>query len=707
MKNKVRSQGILLITALITVAFVVMFLSVVVSDIRTGLYFSGNYSYEKRAYWGALAGLSYAESMIQLNGTWRSHSTTIPINYSGVYVEEGYLGGGARQIDATHGVMNGGESEFYIAFATVDSGGKIVPLKDKEGNNLNLYSHNRIYLKDASAELPINLQGLKRTIPPCSLYIGVEGRSGRSRCFIEALYAVTSIDLMPSAAISSGSMDVGLFSTGSKLVVGHAAANNATIRSNDSIRVGNGTDAKDIFDIGEGKAYAKRNITINSTQLNSSNQEDFKISMQTGVDSKNTFPKLTWDEIINKYGDPGNTASTYDARIQGGVYAFLENKSSGDNAGKYTLHHYSSDFDDSFLPSDRGASKFKDNKESLVSGNGVSVLNDGENIGAADLKISITAPTAVGGSGPSTFAAAAYDWDSVLNQYTVSQKARVKVNLEQSSNPDRPASICTNGGLAIKGELSGTGSVVAGSQVDFEAKSVLQPDPQKGLAIYSKGNINLHKISATEALDDPSTYLREAFNNIGTEHGHGGHGGHGGDTEDTGFTSIDRATDELLETHVTYGSQSIRLEDLLRSNFSFTKENAESLATKLITQNSTKELGHSTYDQSQHRFRYYLKKPDDPTWQDVTFSDSIIKGVIYTWKDFNADMVGGSLTIQGALVAYGGNPLTQEPGEDSGYGKVTIRGGDCINIIYDPNYVGLLTDRSYMVKIKRTMLSRL
>jgi len=91
---------------------------------------------------------------------------------------------------------------------------------------------------------------------------------------------------------------------------------------------------------------------------------------------------------------------------------------------------------------------------------------------------------------------------------------------------------------------------------------------------------------------------------------------------------------------------------------------------------------------------------------DLNFNDTILKGLVYTWKDFKAkDLGGGSLSIRGGIVAYGGNPATDDPGTDSSHGKVSINNGKYVTFTYDPDYMKLIFDCSAGVPTKRIMQS--
>jgi hypothetical protein len=99
--------------------------------------------------------------------------------------------------------------------------------------------------------------------------------------------------------------------------------------------------------------------------------------------------------------------------------------------------------------------------------------------------------------------------------------------------------------------------------------------------------------------------------------------------------------------------------------------------------------------------------PDSLSFNGITSTDSILKGVVYTWQNFNADIPNGSLTIRGALVAYGGDPLSQLPGAGGSSGKVNVANGKYVHFIYDPDYLALLGMDDLTIRLRRIMFNRI
>jgi len=689
---KEAKKGIILITILIMVIVLVMLLSIIIGDLKTGMYFAGNYSLEQKSYWAAYAGLEYVEHMISLNCNWKGNSTALPLNAGGITVEENYSARGAKQSNAAYGKLNGGEAEFYIAFANTEKGKPLTATTDMDGNPLKYYSYNLLYQEpdDEESKIKISLDGATRSIPRNSLYVVVEGRSKGIRTYLEAIFITDYSDYVPAVTISSGDMEFKMTDPTSKLLITHAAGDNPVIRCNDAITISDTGTGKKVMDISSGKAIAKNRISINGMQMTSSNQTEFGINAEVEKDSKKDFPKVTWEQIMDKYGDPDKDERKYNASIQAGVYAFMENK---DESGTYSLRYFPEEYTDEFAPT--GSSiPFNESSSSLMSGKDIKVSGNGVNVKSGDLTITTSTSTRVrtageGNSSVKSLAFVSYDWDSSSKSYVKSTTARPKFLLNESTDASVTTALCSSGKVMVRGELSGSGPVVVGDDLGFEGRSELMPDPDSGLAIYSRGNIDIMPMSAKEVCSDPSGYLRQAISNYIRYYG------------DTTY-SVSSAVRNLMYVQISAdGGRTMMLKDALSAKYSYDLSQSRQIATKLLTKNTIVEQSYGYYK------TYRIISPVSPQWQDISASDSKVKGVVYTWKNFTSDLASGSLTIQGAMVAYGGNPGKQEPGSTKDSGKISINNGRYVNIIYDPNYIGFLADENTIHKVKRIYFNRI
>ncbi|GEM_PF-1085053 len=699
MATQCRKKGIMLFTVLMMVAMFLIFIAAMVEDLKAGLFFSSNQSSQQRAYWAAMAGMNYAVQMAKNVPGWEGNTRTSPVTADTYSVVEQYTAQGAVQIKAVKGSLNNEESEFYFAFANLDGSKNLIPAHDAQGRLLSYYCYNNIN-SDDSLEAFINLNRMQRKFPGKSVYLVVEGRSQRARIILESLYVVDLSNIFPCAVVASGDMNFNLSKPGSKIMISQSSGSPPSIRSNGSITAGNSTSARDVLDLSNGKAYALNQIQINGMQVTPQNESDFGMDVKLGVDSSSSFPSLLWDDMITKYGDPENPASSYAARIKAGTYAFVESKST---AGVYDLVYYDRDYSEDFQPTSDGL-PVKQNKASLFTGSGLKVANDGGSLRSYQLEINMQGPTAVESSETCTsMALAAYDWDGSSSSYTSSAKGRPSIKLNASSSKDITTTFCTGGKITVKGELSGTGALVAGGDVNFEGRSQLNPDASTGLAIYAKGDININRITSAGSSVEPNPYLCTAFSKFITSHG-----------ETVG--NVNSATYSIVHTRITDSEQhghgwgsffGNHLHDVLRREYNYGLEETQALVLKLFQKNSTEHNETLTDGMGKpySRTTYTLTNPSSPDWKSIEYKDSIITGAIYTWKNFHADLAGESLLLQGALVAYGGDPQNHHPGEEAGSGQISIQNGKDITVMYDPNYIGFLAQKSSDFKLKRVMLN--
>ena len=104
-------------------------------------------------------------------------------------------------------------------------------------------------------------------------------------------------------------------------------------------------------------------------------------------------------------------------------------------------------------------------------------------------------------------------------------------------------------------------------------------------------------------------------------------------------------------------------------------------------QNASLQL--NLYSKGDLTLSTYVERAD--AYRSLTF-----RGLLYSWGDIHvwagkgAKAKRGTLTLQGAMVSYGNDPLTGEPG-GSNSGEMDIRARD-INLAWDPRYLPSLSE---------------
>jgi hypothetical protein len=113
----------------------------------------------------------------------------------------------------------------------------------------------------------------------------------------------------------------------------------------------------------------------------------------------------------------------------------------------------------------------------------------------------------------------------------------------------------------------------------------------------------------------------------------------------------------------------------------YSQQEALAYITSVLSKNST-------YDSTTGKYVTNLQGT-----RAISKGDQAFYGMVFANHDFHAAGGAYSVTVQGAVVAYGGNPanytqgtVTTYPGAD-GTGIVDMQGQD-VNFIYDPTYLG-------------------
>lgn len=109
-------------------------------------------------------------------------------------------------------------------------------------------------------------------------------------------------------------------------------------------------------------------------------------------------------------------------------------------------------------------------------------------------------------------------------------------------------------------------------------------------------------------------------------------------------------------------------------------------------QNNKWDISYMVSGSSKKSDKIKLLDAENEKFSGIISNDTLLKGLIYTWGDlYGPNLQGGSFTIRGAVIAYGGNPENENPG-DNGKGKIILKNGKNITFTYDQDYLHLLLD---------------
>lgn len=245
------------------------------------------------------------------------------------------------------------------------------------------------------------------------------------------------------------------------------------------------------------------------------------------------------------------------------------------------------------------------------------------------------------------------------------------------------------GGIVLNGSVAGVGNVVSGGDLTFVGQSVLTPTTGTGLTLYSKGNITMRAANVDSSLASDARSLTVAIleqANLVAPDAAGKKTYTAGASVSLDQDKLNEFIDQILKSSrgdPTTGTRSFSawLQDEAQTNGNGVK----ALVQTALANNCQVSKGAVTINLDTDK-----QVPISP-------QDQVFFGMVYAWGDFRADVgTTNTVTVQGALVAYGNNPENFDnsntatyPGHGEG-GTVSLKGKN-INFIYDPSYLGPLS----------------
>lgn len=81
-----------------------------------------------------------------------------------------------------------------------------------------------------------------------------------------------------------------------------------------------------------------------------------------------------------------------------------------------------------------------------------------------------------------------------------------------------------------------------------------------------------------------------------------------------------------------------------------------------------------------------MLKSGDNNFIPLVLNDTLLSGLIYSWENVKApNLQGGSLSIRGGIIAFGGDPSKDSPGSNGG--KISFGKAKTVTFTYDPDYL--------------------
>lgn len=488
-----RKRGIVLVTTMLTVVLVIMLVSTVVFSNLSNMQMTSTFYDKEAALMAANSGVQYALTRLQSDASW-----------NGCGGSSSKAAGGTFQVEEKNGnvtgiitAADGRRSVFRIKFNYEDGDGGLDGLSNTEPQSKRIASQ-FVSVNNLTGSVPVKVytagtdgrletktdsdgrisvkssdsQSAPHTVPRFTCDLIVEGFSGRGTreatldAPIDERYGSCreTVEVYASMDASEGMTDSVACAAGSVkgqsysfLVSTKEEGGNTNIRSLNGIELNMIQDGKkqNKFSLGGGTVYYGENFKSNVKNI------------ETGVksaQSKNgdNFTRLEWEKIP-KASASGNS-------IKAGSYIWMKPEGSS----KPVLMYFSKSYPGKELPKSGGVP--------VSSGNGMTVDAD-------TMTIMFDQDTYVKGDATKDLVIR-----SGINEYGT--KPIIGFVKNKASDSKSTILTCT-GNVTIKGVSIGSGAITAEGNINMQGPSVLESDPGLGISYYSKGDINIEKISNT------------------------------------------------------------------------------------------------------------------------------------------------------------------------------------------------------------------
>jgi len=600
-----REKGIVLITTMLMLSFIIMIAALLIVSGRNTLLLGASYSDREQAQYAAECGLAYVQHCITKYKNWKGPDDSALESIYDPGLVDFYVEKIGTQSRCIKGTLNSGSCEFYVVF--YDGSWDASDLRyDKSagGAPLRYYSCNNLSNSSGTGQ-SMYYSGTDtsafKTAPALSAHIIVEGRCRQAKRYTEAILKNALTLTGNSGTLAGGSVEGNLQDSNSVFLV-NSIASDSRIRSMGDIKISTGDENdKNCFQIANGgTSYTgvhdgTRHTYVNSTvdPVTHDNQSDYGITVNDTDDQKkfldNDATRLTWDEVTGDYlsGTSFND-SKVTTTIASGTWVYRQTAAGSSN---YELYYYSDKFDpdnaNGFINGRTGIKPAEYAGDPLIQGSGLTIANSGNAVDLSTQTGSLfTVSNPVGVSGSNGFAFLVYDCDAENEgKYQLSTTYRSSMAISGSGDPCLISN--TGGDIYIGGELSGKGKVISGGELAFQGKSILKSETGGScVSIYAKGDVTVSPVQGTGGVCDPNTAIKAAWDSIA---------GTGTGYYSTGTKSYKELCEKILSASVPAGTYGGAVFDtatplykvLCASNgFAYDKANATDLVSTTLAKNS-------------------------------------------------------------------------------------------------------------------------
>ncbi len=763
-------KGVLLAYSLIVAALLSIFIAVAVSQMQYGVFLTKKFNAETKAYWAARAGLDYAQYKLLQDPKWPFSSAGNSNTVFGPYtVSEEHLSGDKCVISAKDSDGDIGFYMIFskkLERNAADDSYSILPdgfsYAPAHQSPLLYFSMNTLAVENLPSEDEEERYFVRVSqkdnhcayMMPSSVYIAADGRCGAYKCVVEKLFKMDLSGTFDGGIYAGRNIAIDLHGKGAAFNVEQLGNGRPNIFCKNNFEVfrdltheyRRDSPAIKPCNVGDGKIYYGNNFEIRegySTQPLSPEDIDFKRKQGVTAEKMSVpppeFPKISWDTVAK-------TSAASLPAIESGTYVFVPHPVTG----QYKLMHFPGIY---LNPADvmGGSSEFLLSQRDVA--NGVNYgYQDAKNIAnlpfdaaqfedyfqntdykggkpntatalqnlfgqqkpiswKVDYSSNVAKPrmvidrsaelmnTEVAGQPVSGLAVLALERNSSNTGYVFATSVRPELRVDGKAGPKsifslfRPSASSDSvvlytpklSSVSVKGLVSGTGQFVTGNMI-FEAGSELGSAKDDHIAIYSAGSVNLKYVSARKNLN-VDAYVLSAIAGL--------------------YGRIDSMVDAALLKQVSYqdpgdGKTKTGELKLVLESFGYSVSDARDLVKNTVSVNAER-----TGNLIDLLLGYYRIPSPASALKKYPRSPSCFKGVIYTWGSFYADTDYGDFNLQGAIVAFGADPVSGEPGAAN---AGDIRVNDCTNfkIIYDPMELSqFIKPDDNSVKINKVYMNRL
>ena len=762
-----KKRGTLLVYILFVMLFVTVLLTAATFTMTNTAFLTKKMESQNLAYWAAISGLEYVNYNLKINENWPNGTSTSTVKFGSYKITE-TDNGSCITIKGVCGEPDTETySEFCIVFSKAASPLSIVPSPKLPG--VEYYSYNNSSEDETLKNVTVSNTGKKNehttTIANRGIYVTIDAKARMYRCVLEKLFQVAGNNGFDSAMYAGGDINIELMGEKSKFNIAQKTGERPSICTN-----GKFTLIRDKAYEGESSGCHLNDGTINyrtdCTIFDQEIMEEAGLRRRNGLllnkmtDEPN-IPRISWDSVTKGIARPeadsrdgffkvveGNNGVAA-AAMKAGTYVLIKDSSEikgysmfrFDNGNGNHFINSKGERNDSILNKmtldgyhknfkDLGAEKVSFDKllvktdvfgiqvpvegyEPVIdldkddAGNPILKLKGNVHITDYDNSSGLTL-IALEKSG-SKFKDLSSGTPQLYFSHTLSNYSNNDYVHEESdkrepkieSDPPPPsirATLSSEGPIIIKGQLTGVGRLVSEGDISFETGSRVtnaSSRPSDRIAIYSKSSV----IMTTLSRPSPSAtiaLMKIALKNL-----------RGKDIEELISNAIKKEFSYAIQKENKHQTLKAHLKDL-----GYSSAEIYGMVSGAVNLNAEVIFSPSISD---NKFRIvqemYIK--DNPNLP--ISPPSCFRGVIYACDNFIAksadENVGVSFTLNGVLVAYGGDPSNDAkfPG-DNKEGHIYIDNCIDFNILYDPKDLEYITknmSQGKAVKLYELMFNKI